>query len=224
MTLQVGLALTLVLNGLTLLALERAWHSEALAPHRLGPPSRTRLTPDQKLRLYLGDVVLSLTILFGGTWLLGPWMFRDGEASAARIALEAFALLFVYDGLYYAMHRFLFHHKKLMRFMHGLHHQARAPNARESLLTHPLEVTAGLGLLLTSAILIGSVHVPAFLLANLTHSELNLVNHTGLAFPRGPLRLLNGWTRFHYGHHGVDMDANYATLSPMWDWMFKTWV
>lgn len=217
-----GIALTLVVNGLTMGLVERAFHDPALAAHHFQAPARHRVTPEQKQRLYPLNVLLSLTILFGTAYFLYPYMFTEGPVSPLTVVLHAAAVLVVYDGLYYVMHRWLFHHKKLMRLVHGLHHSARTPSALESLLTHPVEVTAGLGLLLFCTWLIGPVHIYTFLLANFVYSELNIVVHSGVAFPSGPMRLLNPWARAHHGHHAVDMDRNYANLTPFWDRLFGT--
>jgi sterol desaturase/sphingolipid hydroxylase (fatty acid hydroxylase superfamily) len=109
-----------------------------------------------------------------------------------------------------------------MRHVHGLHHAARTPSARDSLYTHPVELVAGLSLLLLATRLVGPVHVGAFLLANLVYAQLNIVVHQGVAFPSGPWRLGNAWARKHHGHHGVDMNGNFANLTPFWDVLFGT--
>ena len=63
--------------------------------------------------------------------------------------LEIFAILAIFDFMYYWTHRSLFH-GQLMRKIHSLHHQARKPTWADSLYVHPLETFIGLMLFLMS--------------------------------------------------------------------------
>jgi sterol desaturase/sphingolipid hydroxylase (fatty acid hydroxylase superfamily) len=36
------------------------------------------------------------------------------------------------------------------------------------------------------------------------------------------MKALNLWARKHHGHHGVDMNKNYGSVSPIWDLLFRT--
>lgn len=220
--LLIGLVATLAVNGLTMDLLERAFFAPALAAAHFRAPIKTRATDGAKLRLYVLNTLLSLAILFGAAVFLYPRLFTDAPAGPARIALEILGPLVIYDATYYALHRWAFHHKKLMRYVHALHHSARTPSARESLYTHPVELVAGLSLFLLSTWVVGPVHVTSFLVTNFIYSQLNIIIHSGIAFPSGPMAALNLWARKHHGHHGVDMDKNYGSISPLWDMVLGT--
>lgn len=220
--LLIGLGVTLAINGVTMSLVERAFHAPGLAAHHFREPIPTRATDAEKRRLFALNSALSLAILFGSAVLLFPRLFTVAPAGIGRVLFQALAILLIYDGLYYALHRFAFHHRRLMRYVHGLHHSARTPSARESLYTHPVEVALGLSLFLFSTWLVGPVSVPAFLIANVVYSQMNILIHSGIAFPSGPMRLFNLWARAHHGHHGVDMNKNFASLSPIWDALFGT--
>jgi sterol desaturase/sphingolipid hydroxylase (fatty acid hydroxylase superfamily) len=213
---------TLALNGITIQVLERAYHGQKYAANHFRAPLPVRASAAEKRRLFALNSALSLALLFGAIFLFFPRLFTDGAVEPGRVVLEAGGVLLLYDLLYYGLHRFVFHHKKLIRYVHALHHAARTPSAEESLYTHPVELVSGLLLFLACTAAIGPVHVLSFSLANLVYSELNIFIHSGIDFPAGPLRLMNPLARAHHGHHGVDMNKNFASLSPIWDRLLGT--
>ena len=217
-----GLIVTLAVNALTMELLERAFYAPRLAAHHFRAPIKTRATVGEQRRLQVVNIGVSLAILFGSAVWLHARLFTTAPTSLGRMALQAVGILAVYDLVYYGVHRFSFHHRKAMRHLHGLHHSARTPSARESLYTHPVEIAVGLGLFVLSTWLVGPVHVWAFLVANLVYSELNIIIHSGIDFPSGPMSLFNLWARKHHGHHGVDMNRNYGSVSPLWDILLRT--
>lgn len=143
-----------------------------------------------------------------------------------RHALDALAVLLVFDFLYYFTHRFLFHGRALRR-VHALHHQARTPTYVDSLYVHPLETAIGLVLFLGSIPLIallsgGPLHALSMAVATLIFTQLNTINHTWVNLPRFPFRTLSRITAIHAAHH-VDMNhGNYATLTMIYDRLFGT--
>ncbi len=217
-----GLVITLAINGLTMELLERAFYAPRYTPYHFREPWKTRASTREKIWLRIINISQSLFILFGSATLLYDRLFTTAPTSIARMVVQVFGVLIVYDVLYYALHRFVFHHRKAMRYVHALHHAARTPSARESLYTHPVEIAAGLSLFIVSTWIVGPVHVQAFLVANFIYSQLNIIIHSGIAFPSGPMKLLNLWARKHYGHHGVDMNKNFGSVSPIWDLLFRT--
>ena len=143
-----------------------------------------------------------------------------------RHALDAVAVLMVYDFLYYLTHRFLFHGRAL-RKVHALHHQARTPTYGDALYVHPLETAIGLVLFLGSIPLVALVSgapLGAFSMAaaTLVFTQLNTINHCYVDLPRFPFRTLSRITWLHAAHH-VDMNhGNYATLTVIYDRLFGT--
>ena len=63
--------------------------------------------------------------------------------------------------------------------------------------------------------------VCGFLVAFLVYSQMNLFIHSGLRF-RGPLSVFNAVTASHFRHHMLDVNRNFASLSPSWDIVFGT--
>jgi sterol desaturase/sphingolipid hydroxylase (fatty acid hydroxylase superfamily) len=143
-----------------------------------------------------------------------------------RHALDAVAVLMVFDFLYYLTHRFLFHGKAL-RKVHALHHQARTPTFIDGLYVHPLETAIGLVLFLGSIPLIavltgGPLNAFSMAVATLIFTQLNTINHCYVNLPRFPFRTLSRITAVHAAHH-VDMNhGNYATLTMIYDRLFRT--
>jgi sterol desaturase/sphingolipid hydroxylase (fatty acid hydroxylase superfamily) len=143
-----------------------------------------------------------------------------------RHALEAVAVLMLYDFLYYWTHRLLFHGRALRR-IHALHHRAHEPTNIDAYYVHPLETGIGILLFLGSiplvAALVGApLHAVSMALATLVFTQLNILNHTWVDLPRFPYRTVSKITALHAAHH-VNMNrGNYATLSMLYDWLFGT--
>jgi sterol desaturase/sphingolipid hydroxylase (fatty acid hydroxylase superfamily) len=142
--------------------------------------------------------------------------------------IEIFAILFVFDFMYYLIHRFVFHGDP-MRKIHALHHQARTPTHMDALYVHPLETFIGLSLFLVSIPMVGLIFggpVNAFsaALATLYFTQFNTINHVFTSLPqdRWIFRRIDYITGVHRSHH-VDMShGNYATLTMFFDKIFGT--
>lgn len=143
-----------------------------------------------------------------------------------RHVVDVFAVLLVFDFMYYLTHRFLFH-GTLLRKVHALHHQARKPTYVDALYVHPLETFIGLSLFLGSIPLVaavtgGPLHVVSMVVATLLFTHLNSLNHVYTNLPH-PFRWVNTITGVHAAHH-VDMNhGNYATLTMFYDKLFGTY-
>ena len=143
-----------------------------------------------------------------------------------RHALDFIAVLMIYDFVYYLTHRFLFHGKAL-RKVHALHHQARKPTYIDALYVHPVETAIGL-LLFFGTIplwvwLTGRpIHAVTMGLIAIAYTYLNQLNHAWIDLPRFPFRTVDRIAAVHAAHH-VDMSqGNYATITPLYDWLFGT--
>ena len=213
----------LIINGLTMQGLEWAFGHPRFVDQRFAPPAKRRMDAATRRRLNAVNSVLSVIILYAALLGLYPLLFTDAAVPLWKAAVQVVGVLAVYDLLYYGLHR-LMHHRKLMRFVHRVHHLARNPSAVDSLWVHPVELVAGLVVLLMSTGLValgGPIHIGAFAVAFLVYSEMNLFIHSGLRF-RGPLAVFNGVTESHFAHHHVDVNRNFASLSPIWDAVFGT--
>jgi sterol desaturase/sphingolipid hydroxylase (fatty acid hydroxylase superfamily) len=123
-----------------------------------------------------------------------------------RVLLDVFVILMFYDFFYYLSHRFLFHNNGFLGGplikMHAIHHQQMNPCRTDSGYLHPLETAIGLGLYIGSIFvlsrLMGEFHLVTVVVTFIAFTQINLHNHE----------------RFTGG--------NYATISPLYDWMFGT--
>lgn len=212
----------LTLDGVLLGLLAWAYHSPRFAGHRISQMPSMKVPPKERLVNIAVSSVLSLLCVFGLTYLLYDATFRAEPTSWWRVVLEVLAILLVYDFAYYWLHR-LMHHKKLMRFVHGVHHRVRNPTAMESFYLHPLELFAGLALLLACTWLVGPVSGYAFAAVFALHSSLNIVVHSGLISGHWLLRPIDHLTRKHHVHHMDDFAKNYASLTPLPDMLFGTY-
>ena len=84
-------------------------------------------------------------ILFPFYFLVLPFCATFEHVSIARVLLEIFVILMVYDFFYYLTHRFLLHapHDSRLgyfRRVHAVHHQARDPSWVDATYVHPLEI------------------------------------------------------------------------------------
>jgi sterol desaturase/sphingolipid hydroxylase (fatty acid hydroxylase superfamily) len=222
-----GLAVTLLINGLTVVLLDRAFFAPRYDANHFRAPAPLRATEPARWGLAVGNSTLSMVMLALFT-VAGYHRFFSPSMSptAGTVCLEVvrgLGALALYDFGYYWLHRGL-HIKKLMRFIHRVHHLARTPSARDSLWVHPVEIAAGLGLFLACVAAVGPVSPVTFLVVNLIYSELNIVIHSGVEFPSGPMRLFNPWARAHHGHHGVDINRNFASVTSLWDLLLGTYV
>jgi sterol desaturase/sphingolipid hydroxylase (fatty acid hydroxylase superfamily) len=218
----VGIVLGMAASGVVMAGLEAAYHAPRFVPHRFAVDRPTKAHVNEKKWLYALNSLLSVLLLIGPAVYAFPWLFTETEMAPWAIVVQALGVLLVYDLLYYVLHRWVFHSIRGMRWIHGLHHKVRTPNARESMFTHPTELAAGLGLLLFSTWLVGPVHVVGFGLAFVVYSVANVVIHSGIAFPSAPLCWLNLPARKHHGHHGVNPNKNFGSITPLWDRLFGT--
>jgi sterol desaturase/sphingolipid hydroxylase (fatty acid hydroxylase superfamily) len=212
-------AATLAFDALLLGGLAWAYQSPRFASRRLSDKPSLKVSKKKRLMTMAFISTLSLAAVIGPTYFLFDALVATGPAAWWVIALQTLGILVVYDFTYYWLHRTL-HHKKLMRWVHGVHHRVRNPSALESFYLHPVELLAGLGLLFAATLLVGPVHPVAFLIAFFVYSTLNITIHSGLDLRSlGPLNVL---TKKHQVHHQNDMSKNYASLTPIPDMVFGT--
>ena len=216
--------MTLLSNTLLLVFLAWAYRSPRFESRRIELGAPMKVPKSARLKNMTTSAVLSLAVVLGSTYFLYEALFTEVATAWWVILPQGIAILVVYDWTYYALHRGM-HHKKLMRWVHGVHHRARNPSALESFYLHPLELLAGLGLLVFSTwvtSLIAPVHVYAFAAAFFVYSTLNIVIHSGLDFGHPLSWPVDFLTRKHHVHHRNDFSKNYASLTPLPDMFFGT--
>jgi sterol desaturase/sphingolipid hydroxylase (fatty acid hydroxylase superfamily) len=194
----------------------RAWNKEEDKPKKALAKYRPVRKQTQQVGLYMH-------LLF--FLLLVPFVVTLESQSIALILLNALLIILVFDFLYYLTHRFIFH-GKLLKKVHGLHHQARDISYIDSQYVHPLETVIGTSLFMGSAIglawAFGEFHAVSFILAQFIFNNVNQINHTKFNLDYFPFKSIDYLTTKHQTHH-IDMHhGNFSTLSPLYDWMFGT--
>lgn len=171
----------------------------------------------KKVGLVLNLLFLLLVAPFALTLDAQPWW---------RYLLDIFAIVMVYDFFYYLMHRFLLHGESSLRQIHALHHRARNPTYIDSLYVHWVENIMGLGLFVITigglGLFLGGIHSVSVALAFLLWTNLNTINHVEVNLPYFPFQILNYLTTKHQIHHQNMHKGNYASITPLYDFMFGT--
>lgn len=212
---------TLGFNAVLLGVLAWAYASPRFASQRMSMATSLRLPWPARARVMVVTSALSLLTVFGFVWALYGTAIHDRPVGTSTIVLQTIGVLVLYDFAYYILHR-LMHVKKLMRWVHGMHHRARNPSALESFYLHPVELFAGLALLFASVLVAGPVHVYAFTAAFFVYSTLNILVHSGLVFGGLALRPIDFLAKKHHVHHADDFGRNYSSLTPLPDLLFGT--
>ncbi len=211
----------LMADGALLSFLAFAYHAKRFEPYRISMKESMKVPGMERLGNIAFIAVMSLLAVFGLTFGVYHHAFYDHPVGALRVAYEILAILLVYDFAYYWLHRAM-HTKKLMRWVHGRHHEVHNPTAMESFYLTPAELFAGLGLLLACTWLIGPVSIYSFAAVFFIHTTLNITVHSGLLSKRLILWPIDHLTNKHYIHHAGNYDNNFASLTPFWDMLFRT--
>ena len=182
--------------------------SDTLGPHKF---IRIALNGALSVGLYAACIIAGDGILYhaGGTTIL-------------RVCAETLGVLLLYDCMYYFMHRAL-HVRMLMKLIHGVHHRVRFAEAMDGLYVHPAEMIAGMALLFAAMAILGPVSTPSLLLVVFLHSVANIATHTNLVLPHPVFAIANFWAIRHDHHHASHRNANFASIFPVWDLMFRTY-
>src|SRR5512139_4292176 len=168
------------------------------------------------------NMVFSLALIVGSSFALQGYLFYDREVPLWRMVLEAVAVILIYDFAYYFVHRYPFHEWKLLRGVHAVHHAAQNPRVIDSFLLNPVETFLGLGLMFGSILVVGGIHIYTFLPIFIAYTTLNVFNHGGLAFRFFPLKTIGELAVKHDRHHHSMMSGNYASITPLPDYVFGT--
>jgi sterol desaturase/sphingolipid hydroxylase (fatty acid hydroxylase superfamily) len=211
----------LAVDGALLSFLAWAYHAKRFEPYRISMKQSMKVPGPKRLLNIAYIAVLSLIAVFGMTGVIYHRAFYESAPSIPRVLFEIVAILLVYDFAYYWLHRAM-HIKKLMRWVHGRHHEVHNPTAMESFYLTPAELFAGLGLLCAVTWLLGPVSIYSFCAVFFIHSTLNITVHSGLVSKNILLWPIDKLTHKHYVHHAGNYDNNYASLTPFWDILFGT--
>jgi sterol desaturase/sphingolipid hydroxylase (fatty acid hydroxylase superfamily) len=224
-TLYVSILAIMGIDAVLLVVLGWAYASPRFASRRISPMPPLRVGMKERMKYFGVSSVLSLVFIGSMTWGLFGWGIAEVSLPWWRTALDALAVILVYDFLYYFLHR-LMHHKKLVKLVHAVHHRARNPSALESFYLHPVELFAGLALLNgcvgLHGLLLGPMSIAGYAILFFFHSTLNILVHSGLVFGTPLLAPLDWLAKKHSIHHKDDAGRNYSSLTPIPDMIFGT--
>jgi len=222
MSLFMMLSIVLALAGALLIGLTLLFRMPVTDNHRIREEPVKTLKGQKFWRIAIFNSVLSISMVYGLTYLLYAFLFYEEAASPWRMALEGVGILITYDFAYYLVHRYPFHQWRLLKKVHAVHHTVRYPTAYDSLYMHPLENAIGLALLMLCTFVVGPVSIYSFAGVFMIYSGLNILNHTGLDLPFFPFRTLTALARKHDRHHVSMRSGNYASITPLFDRLFGT--
>jgi sterol desaturase/sphingolipid hydroxylase (fatty acid hydroxylase superfamily) len=209
-------------SGLTIAFLHRAYTAPGLRQYLISEDPHRTVQGMALARDAAINSVVSISMITGVSLGLQDQLFHTEDIGLGLMALEAVAVVYVYDFAYYFVHRFLFHEWKLLRGVHSVHHAARNPRTVDSLLLHPVETVIGLGLMFGSIAVVGGVHLWTFAAIFVLYTTLNVWNHAGVDIPRFPFRTLGVLAAKHDRHHHSMRSGNYASITPLPDVVFGT--
>ena len=153
----------------------------------------------------------------------GP-MARHGWPMALQLA----ATFLVLDLWQYCQHR-LAHHVPLLWRMHLVHHSDTSVDVTTTERHHPLEFITGMALLLMVIFALGlpAAGVALYLLGA---TVVSLYSHANLRPPPALDRLMRKFIvtpplhALHHSDYKAQTNSNYATVLPLWDRLFGTYV
>jgi len=216
------MTLILASSGVVLAGAQLLYRSRASAGARIHeePPGRNKGWAMTRSAIVNGTI--SSGLFFAITLGFYDHLFYEGSTSIGLELAKGVGIIVLYDFLYYAMHRFLFHETKILRRVHSVHHQGQYPTALDALFLHPVETILGVALILSCTWIVGPIHVYTFGVIFLFYTHLNILIHCGLDFRVFPLNLLGFLARKHDRHHDNMRAGNYASITPLPDLIFGT--
>jgi sterol desaturase/sphingolipid hydroxylase (fatty acid hydroxylase superfamily) len=222
MPLYAMLLLILASSGGLMAFLHFAFLAQATNGYKIHPKRNDKVERSHLRRTVVKNSIASAAFIFIASYGLYGSLLTPEIPSTFDFIWEVGMTLALYDILYYLMHRFPFHEWKLLHRVHVVHHTIKNPTAVESLYMHPIENFAGLALLILCAWMLGPLSVLSYVAIVAIYSWLNILIHCGLDFRVQWLKPIAYMSRKHDRHHKSMRAGNYASISPIPDWIFKT--
>ncbi|MGE0784635.1 MAG: sterol desaturase family protein [Sandaracinaceae bacterium] len=218
---HVAIGVIYAINAVVIVGLAWMFQDERFQKWHIRGPLPMRVSKAQYYWNILPNLALSTVVTTGAIYGLSPWTLSTEALPWWGYPLEGLAVLVVYDFSYYFMHR-LFHVKALFPLVHVVHHKVRFPRAQDSLYQSPLELIAGVGLLMAVIAAVGGIHWATFVVVFTVYSVLHIFIHSGMIFPYKILAPLNYLTMKHHRHHLNKHGHNFAAVTPIPDMIFGT--
>ena len=208
--------------GLSLAFLGWAVATPRFAAYRISDDPHRAIDSASLQKSVIKNTLFSTSLIILAAFSLQDLLFHEGPVAIWRMVLEALAVILLYDFLYYFVHRYAFHEWRLLRGAHAVHHAAQNPRVIDALLLHPSETFLGLTLLFVSIFAVGGIHLYTFAPIFAAYTTLNIFNHAGVALPWFPFKTIGNLAIKHDRHHHSMLSGNYASITPLPDYIFAT--
>jgi sterol desaturase/sphingolipid hydroxylase (fatty acid hydroxylase superfamily) len=192
--------------------------------------AKERMSRDFYVRIQRRSGLWGLLFQLAYVVLVLPFVLTAEARPWWRMLFDIFAILMVYDFVYYLTHRFLFHAGPLggpLMWMHAVHHQQKNPCRLDSNYLHPLETCIGLalygGTVAFLAALMGGFQVVTIVATYVLFLEINQHNHDLTEIDRFPFKYFHRAAYMHHVHHARFTGGNFGTISLLYDWLFGTY-
>jgi sterol desaturase/sphingolipid hydroxylase (fatty acid hydroxylase superfamily) len=205
------------------------WGAERFRGSRIQPKKRVdgqQIRSEIKNTLIMLIVTAPLTLVIAILYANGATKLTADASTIGWpwIAATFVGLLLFNDAWFYFWHR-LFHHPKLFRYVHAVHHKSIDVNPFSSYSFHWFEGLI-LGAWALPVVLIFPIYLPMLGALHAVGLANNVMSHLGYEFfPRWLLRVpLLRWmntSTFHNQHHS-SFKGNYALMFRFWDRMLGT--
>lgn len=222
MSLLIILILGFMAAGASLAFLGWAVSTPRFAAYRISDDPHRAIDERTLWRSAALNTMFSVALIFSSVYTLREHLFYEHDVPAWRMLLEAVTVIVIYDFGYYFVHRYPFHEWKILRAVHAVHHAAQNPRVIDSLLLNPIETFLGLALLFFSIFVVGGIHLHTFAPIFIAYTTLNVFNHAGVALPFFPFKTIGVLAIKHDKHHHSMLSGNYASISPLPDYVFGT--
>lgn len=187
-------------------------------------PARKRSAHDLKYSAITG--VIGLILGSGMTVLVraGIVAMATEPLTVLTCLFEVVAYIVLFDGYFYAVHRFL-HTKWMFRKIHVVHHKSTSTTVLTALAFHPVEALMITGFI-PVAMCLFPIHLFSLVVVSVFLSGSLLIAHSGYDvfppwFAKVPLLNIYVTPRVHEEHH-KRANCNYSATISIYDWLFGT--
>lgn len=194
-------------------------------PHRR-PPSRSIIWHDIKLSaIAAGVFALAAAVILSAYYDGATRLYTNPHAYGLwYLGVSYGAALLLQDAYFYFTHR-LFHHPKLLKWVHQGHHRSRYPTPWTSFAFDPLEAVAQ-ALFLVGLIFVLPLHIITVVAVLITMTLWAVINHLGP--DRLPVLFPHHWLGrwfigpAHHSVHHLKYSVHYGLYFTFWDRLLGT--
>lgn len=202
---------------------------ERLAPHRSEQPILRKGWQTDLIHFSINRLISGAILAVASSGLalvLRSWIPEDLHAriTGQALWLQAVESIIVADFFAYLAHRLVHWIPLLWRF-HSIHHSIEDLDWLGAFRLHPLDKVFQRALIFIPLYVLGFDATVLGFYGFLFFVHV-VLSHSNTGIPFGPLKYVIVTPVFHHWHHTFDSryrDRNFASLLPVFDWIFGTW-